>query len=352
MRDFRTYSGVKGASKAREARWFVAGLLGIVLCGSNPTAQAAAEAVSCDRACMTGFVSQLLTSMPTHNPDSLPLASMYAATENSHPAALGMMVAWRTLSKTGKPDLLAIDTKAGQAYFALPVSEGGNATALWGRIKVVDHKIAEIEIYLNRSRGDHGFSFSADQMPKNYAQLMNVPPKRKRASREELEHIARADFDASDPLQLASADDCQFSEVGSKVIDPGLDDEPARPNAEAPLGCIFPPFRPSDPKARTIVIDEELGIIVVAGIVPGTVYPYPFYGHMISAFIPNQMKDAGAAQEKWLTRAQQRQKAALLKPAPATGEVMQLLQYYDDKLHASQINVYLSGPGAQSDWVR
>ena len=350
MNEIKAFVGTAKAWRLIASTW----LLAIFVVGVCPVLRAGAQTsdASCDRTCIAGLVDKMLTSMPTHNPDTLPLTDVYQATENSHPAALGMMVAWRTLTKTGKPALLAIDTTLSQAYFALPVTEGDHLIALWGRIKVQDRKISEIEIYLNRSRGDHGFSFSAEQMPKNYAQLMNVPPNRQKASREELEKIAKADFDASDPLQLASADDCQFSEVGSLVIDPGLDDEPARPNPNSPLGCQFPPFRPTDLKARTIVIDEELGIVVLAGIVPGTVYPYPFYGHMLSAFIPNQMKDAGVTQEKWMARELPRHKGALLKPAPATAEVMQLLQYYDGKLHASQINVYLSGPGAQSDWVR
>ena len=77
---------------------------------------------TCDRQCMTGIVSQLLLSMESHDPYSLPLATTYRATENSHPAALGMMTAWHTITKTGTPSLLAIDTTNQTAYFALDVS--------------------------------------------------------------------------------------------------------------------------------------------------------------------------------------------------------------------------------------
>ena len=51
------------------------------------------HAGACDRACLSGVVDQVLASMVAHNPDTLPLAQLYEATENSHPAALGMMVA-------------------------------------------------------------------------------------------------------------------------------------------------------------------------------------------------------------------------------------------------------------------
>lgn len=316
------------------------------------SAPAFAQSTSCDRACLSGIVDNVLSSMAKHNPDSVPLAATYTATENSHPAALGMMTAWRTLSSTGKPALLAIDVARGAAYFALPVNEGGNQTALWGRVKVVDRKVAELEIFLSRSRGDHGFSFAADQMATNYKKLMTLPPSRKKASHSDLEKLARASFDGSDPYTISYADGCQFSEVGALVIDPGLDDVPARPNAQAPLGCIFPPGRPTDKKARVIAVDDEMGIVVAAAVIPGVVYPYPFRGHMISAFIPKDMKPAMDAQDEWIKRKSKAGKAGLLAPTAATGEVMQVLQVFDGKLQAAQINVYLSGPGAQSVWVK
>jgi hypothetical protein len=321
-----------------------------------PAAQA--EGAACDRACMSGVVDQVLASMVAHNPETLPLATLYSATENSHPAALGMMTLWRTVTEVGKPDLLAIDTKLGQAFIATHVSEGGSQSVLWGRIKVVDHKIAELELFINRSRGDHGFSFSADQIAKNSQKWMQLSASRKKASRAELEKISRAAFDSKINLTLEVASDCQFLEAGSLVVDPGLDDAVQTPEGAAKagkdhaLGCMFPPFRPSDPEAREIVIDEELGIVVNAAVIPGTVYPYPFYGHMYSAFIPDAMKFAATAQEEWIQKKLKAGNVSLLKPTATTGEVMQLLQYYDGKLQGSSINVYLAGPDEKSVWAK
>jgi hypothetical protein len=327
----------------------------LALAGGPALAQSGTA--NCDRACVGGLVDQLLASMVAHNPDGLPLASVYTATENSHPASLGMMTAWRTITKAGKPSLLAIDAARGQSYFALPVEEAGSRTALWGRIKVVDRKITEVELFLSRSRGDHGFSFSVDQMPDNYRLLMNPPAARARASHDDLVKLSHAAFDASDPLKVAMAENCQFTEVGSKVIDPGLDDvtgppRPAGQTAESPLGCAFPPFRPTDKNARVIAIDDELGIVVVAAVVPGIVYPYPFHGHMMSAFIPSDMKPPMQLQDAWIQRHLAQHKAAISKPEPSTGEVMQVLQLYDGKVQAEQINVYLSGPGMSSVWTQ
>ncbi|OJJ42386.1 hypothetical protein ASPZODRAFT_20504 [Penicilliopsis zonata CBS 506.65] len=93
------------------------------------------------------MVTLILDSMLAHDPYTLPLATVYKATENSHPAALSMMTAWRTITEAGPPSLLALDSRQGTAYFALDVSEGNAAreTILRGRIKVVDMDEMESE---------------------------------------------------------------------------------------------------------------------------------------------------------------------------------------------------------------
>ena len=303
---------------------------------------------------MSGMVDKVLASMVAHNPEALPLATVYSATENSHPAALGMLVSWRSIAKAGKPDLLAIDTRAGEAYFMLPVDESGSKSVLYGRIKVEGRKISELELYINRSRGDHGFSYSPADLPKNFKTLMSPPATRKKASYEELKKLALAAFDPSYPFDAKIAPDCQFTELGWRVIDPGLPgtSPPAGVSPNAPLGCMNPPSRPVDKKARIIAIDDELGLVVVAGLVPGVAFPYPYYGHMISAFIPTQMKEPMLAQQKWFEANAKEGKPPLLKPMAATGVTMQVLQYYDGALHAIQINVNLGGPDMKSDWVK
>ncbi|WDS35032.1 hypothetical protein [Pseudoxanthomonas sp.] len=341
----------KNASKA--TAWLAAPLLALAGAVVPLAAQAAPTTASgaCDRQCMSSLVDQLLQSMVARDPDRLPLARAYSASENSHPAALGMMTLWSSVTRAGRPDLLAIDTVAGQAFFELQIEEGGSPSMLWGRVKVVDRKLSELEFFINRSRGDHGFSYSAKDAPANLKRWMTPPRNRAKASRAELEQLSRAAFSTEVPYEIAVDPDCSFLEAGSKVIDPGLGDSDRPGDPNAPLGCMFPPFRPVDSKAREIVIDEELGIVVDAGMVPGRVYPYPFYGHMISAFIPDQMKQAQDAQQQWLDKQLVGKGAGLVKPMPAVGETMQVLQVYDGKLQGSQINVHLLGPGSRSLWV-
>lgn len=299
----------------------------------------------CSRQCMANFVTLILDSMEAHDPYSLPMASVYKATENSHPAALGMMTSWRTITKTGPPSLLAIDTNQGTAYFALDVSEGNDAVknVLRGRVKVVNQKISELELFINRYRGDHGFSFSAAELPSNYATLMSPPSNRTKASRATLKALSEALFSSANS-SVSVSDSCQFTEVGWKVVDTGTYSN----GSTTPLGCSWPSDHPTDSDARTsLVIDEELGFVLTSGMIQGMVYPYA----NVSAFIPNTMTAAQEAQEVWYKDMLAQGFIPMVAPIGATGETLELLQYYSGQLQAMQINVYLSGPNQTSAWL-
>ncbi|KAL1853208.1 hypothetical protein Daus18300_011856 [Diaporthe australafricana] len=307
----------------------------------------AANTTDCSRECMTAIVTQILDSMVAHDPYSLPLATVYKATENSHPAALGMMTLWRTITEAGTPSLLAIDTTNGTAYFSLDVSEGNDSTpsVLRGRIAVVDQQITELELFINRYRGDHGFSFSAEELPANYESLMNPAANRTKASRDTLYALSEALFAESSDFVVDVSDDCQFTEIGWKVIDAGTYDN----GSTDPLGCAWPDEHPTDANARVaLVVDEELGFVVTSGIVPGTVYPY---STNVSAFIPNKMTAAQAAQEDYYEEMKALGTVTMVAPFGGTGDTLEVLQYYDGELQAMQINVYVSGPNMTSAWL-
>jgi hypothetical protein len=299
---------------------------------------------TCDRQCMTGIVSQLLRSMESQDPYSLPLASTYRTTEKFNPAALGMMTAWHTITKTGTPSLLAIDTANQTAYFALDVSEGNNAvqTILRGRIAVVSEQITETELFIDRYRGDHGFSFSSEELPANYAPLMSSPTNRTKASRAQLWQISNTVFSEKTTYNITVGDNCVFTKMGWNIVDPGTNGN----GSTTPLSCIWPDAHPYDNNARVaLVIDEELGFVVQSGMIPGMVEPY---GN-ISAFIPNALSVAQVAQDDWVKQA--KGQFPLPAPMPATGDTLEVLQSYDGKLQAMQINVYLSGPDQTSPWL-
>lgn len=301
---------------------------------------------TCSRECMTTIVDQILDSMVAHDPYAMPLAAAYKATENSHSAAVTMMTSWRTITKAGPLSLLAIDTKIGTAAFVLDISEGNDLVrnVLRGRIKVVDQEITELELFINRFRGDHGFSFSASELPTNDAVLMSPAANRTKLTRAELEDLSTALFATNDSYVVNVGEDCQFTELGWRVIDPG----PWGNGSYTPLGCAWPSSHPTDANARVgLVIDEDLGFVVTSGIVPGKVFGYA----NVSAFIPDHMTAAQEAQYLWLEEAKAAGIKPLLTPMASTGDTLEVLQFYNDELQAMQINVYLSGPNMTSPWL-
>lgn len=324
-------------------------VLGSSLSLAACVAAAAAESnsTSCTRDGLTDIVTQILDSMVAHDPTSLPLAKLYRATENSHPAAISMMTSWRTITEAGAPSLLALDTTNCSAYFALDVSEGNDAieSVLRGRVQVVDALITELELFINRGRGDHGFSFNATELTANYAVLMAPPANRTNPSRATLEALSASLFAEDSDFAVTVSDSCQFTEIGWKVVDTGVYGN----QSSDPLSCSWPDEHPVDTSARVgLVIDEELGFVVTSGMIQGKVYPY---NGNVSAFIPNRMTAAQEAQEVWMADVEAEGVQSLVYPFGGTGETLEVLQYYNDELQAMQINVYLSGPNMTSAWL-
>lgn len=327
----------------------ISGPLAILGFSLSLASSVAAVDSNCTRDGLTDIVTQILDSMVAHDPTSLPLAKVYRATENSHGAALKMMTSWRTITEAGVPSLLALDTTNCSAYFALDVSEGNNVTesVLRGRVQTVDSLITELELFINRNRGDHGFSFNATELTANYAVLMSPPANRTNPSRATLEALSEALFaesGASD-FEVTVGDDCQFTEIGWKVVDTGVYGN----GSTDPLGCTWPDAHPVDTTARvSLVIDEELGFVVTSGMIQGKVYPY---NGNVSAFIPNDMTDAQEAQDVWVAEVEAEGVLPIVYPFGGSGDTLEVLQYYNDELQAMQINVYLSGPNMTSAWL-
>ncbi|CEL02175.1 hypothetical protein ASPCAL03347 [Aspergillus calidoustus] len=295
---------------------------------------------------LSSVVTQVLDSIRLQDASTLPLATIYKATENSHPSSPAMMTAWRTITKVESPAMLAIDTVQNSAYFISAIREGSKTESiLRGRVKVVDQQITELELFINRSRGDDGFAFSAEELDDNYKLLMSPPAERKKASRATLEALGVALWDPYSNFTAAVSDTCQFTEVGWSVVDTGTYGN----GSTDALGCSWDSTRPYDPDARAnLVVDEELGFVVASGMVQGKVYPY--YGN-ISTFIPDSMHTQQEAQEVWIDWVKGQGNVTLLTPTEATGENLEVVQYYNDELQALQLHVFLTGPNMTSAWL-
>lgn len=307
---------------------------------------AASADKSCSRKCLSNMVDEVLASMLAYTPYTLPLANpFYKATENGHPAALSYFQAWRTIVSLSKPSLLALDVKNGSAYFALDINEGNPAllNILMGRIAVVNQTITEIEIFINRARVDQGFSFDSANLPQNYAAIMDVPSNATLPTRKELIKLSTGIFTGADyAAKLAIGCTCQFAEAGSIVV---ADGGPAGNGTYLPLGCGgVIDDGPFDYTARTgLVIDEELGFAVQIGMIPGGVYAW----RNESAFIPDALPSTFV--ETWINSTIG--DYPLLYTQPASGETVEVLQYYDGALQAIQQNVFMHPPNATSAWL-
>ncbi|KAL3258850.1 hypothetical protein ABHI18_005718 [Aspergillus niger] len=328
---------------------FPSGLWAIITCLTLalPVVAASNESnTSSSREHLSSVMNQVLESIRLQDPNILPLATIYKATENSHPSSPAMMTAWRTITKVEAPAMLAIDTVQNSVYFISAISEGNRSRSiLRGRIQVVDWLVAELELFINRSRGDDGFAFSVEELDANYKTLMSPPAGRKQASRATLEALGKALWNPSANFTATVSNNCQFTEVGWKVVDTGTYGN----GSTDPLGCSWDSTRPYDPDARAnLVVDEELGFVVSSGMVQGKVYPY--YGN-ISTFIPDSMHTQQNAQEVWIDTVKGHGNVSLLSPAEATGENMEVVQYYNDELQALQLNVFLAGPNMTSAWL-
>jgi hypothetical protein len=332
----------------------------------DPAGGTARADTACDRGCLRGVAEQLLASTVAHDTAGLPLSRVYAATENSVPSSLNMMVIWRTAT-AAKGRYYVIDPQSGQVFLIATLSEGPNDTLLFGRIKVEGMAISEIELYTNRSRGQGGFQFDPDGPSHFPAEWTVVLPPERRASRAALLKAGLSIFDTSIPAPEASSN-CVVMENGKVVAEnpdvlkaiggPVTGDAPkagrrlSKVNADGtvPVPCGNPPNRPTDKHARTTIIDEEQGVVVSMAVVPGVAEPYLVTKPTESAFVPNALSQPYTDMlNKQL--ASGRYKDSAVRPMSATAAVAEVHRIYDGRLQGLHLLVNLGAPGSSSPWV-
>jgi hypothetical protein len=116
------------------------------------TARAAA-ASSCDYDCLTGFVNQYLQALVAHDPGKLAAAPNVRFTENTEHLKLGDAL-WGTISALGDYKIYFADPQAGEAGIETTIRENGTPAILLLRLRVVNHRITEVETIVHRSAGD------------------------------------------------------------------------------------------------------------------------------------------------------------------------------------------------------
>jgi len=287
----------------------------------------AASDTECDRQCLSGFADQVVRSMLDHNPESLPLAVPYRATENSRAYKLEGLSLWRTVTGIEGQRYDIIDTDAGQVFFIVVINEATGKGILKTRMKVEQDKISELEMYVARDPVDTGEHFN----PGGIAEIedmwwQTVDPKQ-RAGRELLARVGQASFSTSE--QISFQPGCYHYEEGDKV---------------GQMQCKAPPNRPVDANARVAVIDVELGIVVsIADI----------HGEILSrgVFVPTTMLAEIRAVMSGEIDRDLPPRPETFQPTQETLNVIQLTKVADGKIQGTQAYMNAQGPGARSPWV-
>jgi hypothetical protein len=308
---------------------------------------------------MKKYVDALFDSMVRHDTSILPLTPRYKATENSRPAALKFMEAWRTITAVKKIGHLFQDPTTRSVFFVATVDEHGMSALVWGRLKIEGELISEVEISIGRSRGDSGFVSYPDEFAEGIPDNWTKPiPEGTRATRAELQRLGEAVFDKSYG-DYPAAEGVYIMEQGGIVYeDAGYADKafggmltkdagPIKPGVTFPLMCMGMDFmRPNGINPRILCIDEEQGVVAVASEVQGETWPYLIATDNATAYIPLDMKPL---HDKTLTP-DLFEGISAFTPMPATNECVELYRYFDGKVQGNHRLMQIQGPGARSPW--
>jgi hypothetical protein len=231
------------------------------------------RAVTCDRACLYGFLDKYLDALVAKDPSRLPLAEHARFSENSVEMQVGDGL-WNTITGRGDYDLRLADTKTGNVGWYGVVYEHGNAAAIALRIKVRDGLITQVESVLSRQVGNGPFPNPQPQLLTKLPIFDRIEPIDTRRPRARLLSIADGYFDTlqlNDGTIFTQFDkDCNRRENGFQTTN---NKNPGIPGAVLSLGCEAQfktgNFRFDDRlRARRFpVIDEERGLVMAGGFI-------------------------------------------------------------------------------------
>lgn len=333
-------------------------VLGAVGAHAAPSASSPAAA-ACDRNCLSQAADQVLSSIVAHDPGKLPLARYYRATENGVPAALPMMTIWQTVSRADNR-YYVIDPVTQQLFLLANLTEGQHHSLLFGRIKLEEGKVSEIEFYVDRSRSDAGFVFDPVALGRLPAAWTAKVAASRLPTRAQLLEAGKSIFDVSIEGP-PPAEACRMMENGAPVAEDaevlqyvggGAPTLPLNPDGSVPIPCGAPPIRPTDPDARTDIVDEVQGIVVSFGTITGYAQPYLITHPTTSAFVPVSLGQPYQDLLKAQRASGKYGKQPEIAPMLASITVAQMHRYYDGKLQGMHLLEKIGPVGGRSPWVK
>lgn len=305
---------------------------------------------------MKNFLDTFIDSILKHDPNLLPMAERYYATENGVPAAPYLMETYRMVEKVNCIGTVAEDPQRHTVYAVLSVSYGYADALLGVRMTGEDEKISELEINIYHSRSDTGFWYAVQDVPGLEASWDSVVPAEKRASRETLEAFAVAIFDNSkDGNAYPAEKTCQLMEAGGLVYEnvgyaQALSPVPLTNIPEGanriPMEFGLGPIRPNGSDFRILAIDEEKGLVVAIGCMDGYVSPYIVSDETSSCFVPVPM----IPMHRSTLKPEDFNGVSACKEMLATAENTTIAKFYDGKIQYLTQNIKLKTYGAPGTW--
>jgi hypothetical protein len=223
---------------------------------------ALANAATCDRECLHGFVTKYLDALVAHNPSALPVASTVRFTEDTVAMKLGESPLWKHAAKLRPFRWDILDVRQGVAASQVIVEESGMPVMLMLRLKVADNKITEIETQVTRNKTE-GSIFDVEALKEPSKAMLLKPAASERNTREEAIKIAEH-YPAG--LKIGSfvkvdapfAADAYRFENGRLMAGPGCTFMPGCTDIKSQK---IPTL--SEVKYHVAAVDEDLGIVLL-----------------------------------------------------------------------------------------
>ena len=145
------------------------------------------RAQQCDRACLTGLMTQFVDALVAHDSARLPLAKEVKYTEDSRNARLGDGI-WKSVTAAGGFRQDYIDTRKQVAAAHVLLREGETQVLYSVLLHVADRRIAGIETLVQRVVA--GGKFQPTELGKPVRGMNDSVPAGKKNSRDEMIRIA------------------------------------------------------------------------------------------------------------------------------------------------------------------
>ncbi|MGH8221282.1 MAG: hypothetical protein ACREUT_22350 [Steroidobacteraceae bacterium] len=251
-----------------------AGALAAVFATAAPRASAqaygertAVNVSDCDRDCLVGFAKRYMDGLVRHAPASVPFAKAARFTENDVELPIGAGL-WGSISSASAHPLLAADPDTGNVAWFGTVEEHGAPAYYAMRLKVVDHRITEVETVVDRKTSWPAPFGDPAKLVHDPAFAQVLPPAQRR-ERERLRDVANGYFstvERNDGAVLTLFDpDCQRTENGISTTRGSFGSAALAQGCEPQFKLGFFRINKRVRERRYPLIDVRRGVVVATG---------------------------------------------------------------------------------------